>query len=92
MGMKPVAPLGSAETQAEKAPPASSPVDKPEQLKPKWSKIKPAGSAQSPLLGAAMFTPAVLYILLLIGAPFVLQCFTPSATRASEALKRILWV
>src|ERR1700757_4744656 len=39
------------------------------------AKIKPAGAAQSPLLGFAMFTPAVLYILLLIGAPFCLAIF-----------------
>jgi multiple sugar transport system permease protein len=38
-------------------------------------KIKSAGSAISPLLGFAMFTPAVLYILLLIGAPFCLAIF-----------------
>src|SRR5260370_24916273 len=41
----------------------------------KWSKIKSAGGAQSPLLGAAMFSPAILYILLLIGAPFALAIF-----------------
>lgn len=34
-------------------------------------KIKSAGAAQSPLLGFAMFSPAVLYIVLVIGAPFV---------------------
>ena len=39
---------------------------------PGGGKIKSAGSAKSPLLGFAMFTPAVLYILLLIGAPFCL--------------------
>src|ERR1700746_1894776 len=39
------------------------------------AKIKSAGAAQSPLLGFAMFTPAVLYIVLLIGAPFVLAIF-----------------
>jgi multiple sugar transport system permease protein len=49
--------------------------DKPVQHQPKRRKIKPAGSAHSPLLGAAMFTPAALYILLLIGAPFVLAIF-----------------
>jgi multiple sugar transport system permease protein len=38
-------------------------------------KIKSDGSAISPLLGFAMFTPAVLYILLLIGAPFCLAIF-----------------
>ncbi len=35
------------------------------------AKIKSAGAAQSPLLGFAMFSPAVLYIVLLIGAPFL---------------------
>ena len=42
---------------------------------PAGVKIKSAGSAQSPLLGFAMFTPALLYILLLIGAPFCLAIF-----------------
>src|SRR6266481_4865539 len=39
------------------------------------SKIKSIGAAQSPLLGAAMFAPAVLYILLLVGGPFLLAIF-----------------
>ncbi len=38
-------------------------------------KVKSIGAAQSPLLGFAMFSPAVLYIGLLIGAPFVLAVF-----------------
>jgi len=38
-------------------------------------KDKSVGAAQSPMLGAAMFAPAALYILLLIGAPFVLAIF-----------------
>jgi multiple sugar transport system permease protein len=38
-------------------------------------RIKSIGAAQSPLLGFAMFSPAVLYIVLLIGAPFVLAIF-----------------
>lgn len=38
-------------------------------------KIKSAGAAQSPLLGSLMFAPAVIYILLLIGLPFVLAIF-----------------
>jgi multiple sugar transport system permease protein len=42
---------------------------------PKRSKVKPMGAAQSPMLGAAMFGPAILYIVLLIGAPFVLAIF-----------------
>jgi multiple sugar transport system permease protein len=41
----------------------------------KWIKTKSDGAAQSPLLGAAMFGPAILYILLLIGAPFALAVF-----------------
>src|SRR6266852_5361551 len=38
-------------------------------------KVKSIGAAQSPLLGAAMFSPAVLYILLLVGGPFFLAIF-----------------
>src|ERR1051326_4614551 len=38
-------------------------------------KARSAGAATSPLLGFAMFTPAVLYILLLIGAPVCLALF-----------------
>ena len=38
-------------------------------------RIKSVGAAQSPLLGAAMFSPAVLYILFLIGAPFILAIY-----------------
>ena len=41
----------------------------------KAAKIKSASSAQSPILGALMFAPAVLYILLLIAVPFVLAIF-----------------
>jgi multiple sugar transport system permease protein len=43
--------------------------------KPGQVKIKSAGAAQSPLLGLAMFGPAVLYIVLLIAAPFCLAIF-----------------
>src|SRR6266481_819008 len=39
------------------------------------AKVKSSGAAQSPLPGFAMFSPAILYILLLIGAPFVLAVF-----------------
>jgi multiple sugar transport system permease protein len=39
------------------------------------AKAKSVGAAQSPLLGFAMFSPAVLYILLLIGLPFCLAIF-----------------
>jgi multiple sugar transport system permease protein len=42
---------------------------------PKRAKVKSMGAAQSPMLGAAMFGPAILYIVLLIGAPFVLAVF-----------------
>jgi multiple sugar transport system permease protein len=38
-------------------------------------KIKSIGAAQSPLLGFAMFSPAILYIVLLIGGPFCLAIF-----------------
>lgn len=38
-------------------------------------KLKSIGAAQSPLLGFAMFSPALLYIALLIGVPFVLAIF-----------------
>ncbi len=41
----------------------------------KRAKVKSMGAAQSPLLGAAMFGPAILYIGLLIGAPFLLAIF-----------------
>jgi len=41
----------------------------------KQAKIKSIGAAQSPWLGAAMFSPAILYIVLLIGAPFVLAIY-----------------
>lgn len=38
-------------------------------------KIQSAGAAKSPLLGFAMFSPAILYIALVIGLPFVLAVF-----------------
>ena len=41
----------------------------------KTAKIKSAGAAQSPFLGMAMFSPAVLYILLLIGLPFCMAIY-----------------
>jgi len=53
----------------------SSGLDKPGGLRPKRAKVKSMGAAQSPMLGAAMFGPAILYIALLIGAPFVLAVF-----------------
>lgn len=36
------------------------------------AKVKSIGAAPSPLLGVAMFSPAILYIVLVIGAPFAL--------------------
>jgi multiple sugar transport system permease protein len=39
------------------------------------AKIKSIGAAQSPLLGFAMFSPAILYIVLVIGVPFALAVF-----------------
>ena len=45
------------------------------QTSPARGKIKSVGAAQSPLLGFAMFSPAILYIVLLIGAPFCLAIF-----------------
>ncbi|HSM86956.1 MAG TPA: sugar ABC transporter permease [Candidatus Limnocylindrales bacterium] len=58
---------------------AVSPVEKQPAVAPngeilpptRW-KVKSIGAAQSPLLGAAMFAPAVIYLLAIIGAPFVL--------------------
>jgi multiple sugar transport system permease protein len=41
----------------------------------KVTKLKSVGAAQSPMLGAAMFGPAILYIVLLIGAPFLLAIY-----------------
>jgi multiple sugar transport system permease protein len=39
------------------------------------ARIRSIGAAQSPLLGFAMFSPAVLYIVLLVGVPFALAIF-----------------
>ncbi len=44
-------------------------------LNRKKTRIRSADAAQSPLLGIAMFAPSVLYIVLLIGVPFVLAVF-----------------
>src|SRR5262249_44673267 len=52
------------ERQANRLPAAAMAVAR--------AKIPSAGSAQSPLLGTAMFAPSVLFIALLIGVPFVL--------------------
>jgi multiple sugar transport system permease protein len=41
----------------------------------KNAKIRSAGAAQSPWLGTAMFSPAVLYIVLLIAFPFCLAIY-----------------
>jgi len=45
------------------------------QTSPARGRVKSIGAAQSPLLGFAMFSPAILYIVLLIGAPFALAIF-----------------
>jgi len=63
-------PLQNSETTEAEGNGAASAAAPPK--KPKWSKIKSAGTAQSPLLGALMFAPAVLYLALIIGGPFVL--------------------
>lgn len=42
---------------------------------PKRARVTSMGAAKSPLLGAAMFAPAILYIGLLIGAPFLLAVY-----------------
>ncbi len=56
--------------------PANTASGLQEPAKPRrLNKVKSAGAAQSPLLGAAMFSPAILYIVLLIGAPFALAVF-----------------
>lgn len=65
MGLNPLSPEAAL----------ASGVDKQGDLRPKRSKVKSVGAAQSPLLGAAMFGPAIIYIVLLIGAPFVLAVF-----------------
>jgi multiple sugar transport system permease protein len=53
----------------------SSGSNKQGEARRRRAKIKSMGAAQSPMLGAAMFGPAILYIVLLIGAPFVLAVF-----------------
>ncbi|HKV92407.1 MAG TPA: sugar ABC transporter permease [Candidatus Angelobacter sp.] len=66
-----IKPVDGAQSQAEKAPPLSPDIsDKVK--RPKWGKVKSAGAAQNPLLGAAMFAPAVLYLLAILGGPFIL--------------------
>jgi multiple sugar transport system permease protein len=62
-------------SQAEEATPVAGELGKPGGPKPRSRKVKSVGSAQSPLLGTAMFAPAALYILLLIGLPFALAIF-----------------
>jgi multiple sugar transport system permease protein len=75
MGLNPFGAADTAQAEAEKTPPVSSGLDRPGKLKPRWTKPKSVGAATSPLLGTAMFAPAALYILLLIGAPFALAIF-----------------
>lgn len=41
----------------------------------KRASIKSMGAAQSPLLGSLMFAPAITYIVLLIGVPFVMAVY-----------------
>lgn len=65
----------ATDVPAQEGSPAASGLAKLGGRKPKWKKAKSMGAAQSPLLGTAMFAPAALYILLLIGAPFVLAIF-----------------
>lgn len=60
----------ASEPRRETRPPSEAPA-KPARR----SKIKSAGAATNPWLGAAMFSPAILYIVLLIGAPFALAVF-----------------
>jgi multiple sugar transport system permease protein len=64
----------TADAQAQ-MPPLASDLEKPGGPKPRRAKVKSFGAAQSPLLGTAMFAPAALYILLLIGAPFAMAIF-----------------
>jgi hypothetical protein len=54
--------------------------------KPGKTKFKSAGAARSPLLGIAMFSPAVLYIVLLIGLPFLLAIFYAFSWRTSGGI------
>ena len=74
MGVNQVTPQ-SAQSQAEKAPPVSAPLENSGGRKPRWGKVKSAGAASNPLLGTAMFAPAATYIVLLIGFPFLLALF-----------------
>lgn len=73
MGLNPFGAADTAQAEAEKTPPSG--LDRPGKLKPRWTKPKSVGAATSPLLGTAMFAPAALYIMLLIGAPFALAIF-----------------
>jgi multiple sugar transport system permease protein len=65
MGLNPVSPEVALSSGANRQGEAG----------PRRAKVKSMGAAQSPMLGAAMFGPAILYIVLLIGAPFVLAVF-----------------
>jgi len=49
------------------------------------NKIKSIGAAQSPLLGAAMFSPGFSTILLLVGGPFFLAIFYAFQRRPPSA-------
>ncbi len=69
MAMKPVAnaPQAPAETAPPVVPASAAPARRPKRVK-----IRSVDAAQSPLLGATMFAPAVAYLLVVLGAPFVL--------------------
>ena len=73
MGINRASSPQTADAQTQQA--LSSDLEKPGGLKPRRVKVKSFGAAQSPLLGTAMFAPAALYILLLIGAPFAMAIF-----------------
>lgn len=61
-------------TNSEAVSPGVSPsLRGPKETLPSRSgRVKSAGAAQSPLLGSIMFAPAVLYLIALLGAPFLL--------------------
>ncbi len=75
MGINRLSSPQTADAQAQPAESLSPGLEMPSGLKRKRAKVKSVGAAQSPLLGTAMFAPAALYILLLIGGPFLLAIF-----------------
>jgi multiple sugar transport system permease protein len=70
-----ITPDGKVESQAEKAPPLTPALDDPGKLRPRWTKLKSMGAGRAPKLGALMFAPAGLYILLLVGGPLLMSIF-----------------